>query len=307
MRHALRLLLLAALAWAGPVPVAGLAAGDCAARPDPRLADWTVATWRARKFLVASASTTVERLPAPPWPFPSWWTGSRAAPRGMVRVTMEARLLGSGRGGRVAWSLVGGEDDPGGSRGFLVVVPGKKARAVVPGRDGAWWVRTWRADEQGRWRPPRDRRLPGNPPGAGVADSWSILADPGRIVRAAGGELALLTRKGVVRARVRRRGSARRRLTLADAATGERFTVTVGAERFSLEPLREGGPTLFDLGGPTVVEVDPAAGLLIAVEGRAEKLGRVRVRLVAVGRRAGLPAPPDWPPAGPVDADPGNP
>ncbi len=276
----------------------------------PDLRGWTAATYRARKFLVATATTRVERAPAPRWCLPSWWTAPRVVPARLVRVEMTAHLFGGGVGGRTAFSLVGGEGAPG-SRGFLVVVPGKKARAVVPGRAGTWWVRTWRADRCGRLGRPRDRRLPGDPPGPGIPDPWSVLADPGALLAARGGEIALLTRKGVARARVRDLGFVGRRLTLLDEDTGTRRSVTVRAARLALEPVEEGGATLFDLEGRTVVEVDPGGGILLRVEGRADDVGSVRVRLVAVSRKPLRLPPPPWPPAdpvdGPVDGAPGNP
>ena len=306
MRQALRrsvflavvLLLGAALSLLPAAPRTGDAPVD--------LRGWTAATYRARKFLVATATTRVERAAAPRWCLPSWWTAPRVAPARLVRVEMTARLFGGGVGGRTAFSLVGG-DGTAGSRGFLVVVPGKKARAVVPGVGGAWWVRTWRADRSGRLDAPRDRRLPGEPPGPGVPDPWSVLADPGVLLAARGGELALLTRRGVARARVRDLGSVKRRLTLLDEDAGTRRSLTVDAVRLALEPVREGGATLFDLEGRTVVEVEPRGEILVRVEGRADDVGNVRVRLVAFSRRPFRLPPPPWPPAEPVDGEPGNP
>ncbi len=285
------------------LPPAAPRAGDGG---DP-LAGWTAATYRARKFLVATATTRVERAPAPRWVLPSWWTAGGTVPRRLVRVTMTARLFGGGVGERTAWSLAGGA--PGeGSRGFLVVVPRKKARAVVPAADGSWWVRTWRADGSGRLRGPRDRPLPGAPPGPGTPDGWSILADPARLLAARGGDISLLTRRGVVRARVRELGTVRRRLVLLDEDAGVRRSLPVDAVRLALEPAGEGeATTLFDLAGRTVVEVDPRGRILVRVEGRADAVGSVRVRLVGVSRRPRSLPPPRWPPAEPVDAGTGNP
>ncbi len=64
---------------------------------------------------------------------------------------------------------------------------------------------------------------------------------------------------------------------------------------------------MFDLEGRTIVEVEPGGRILVRVEGRAEDVGNVRVRLVAFSRRPLRLPPPPWPPAGPVDAAPGNP